>query len=412
METPLGTGIIVSPTLAHTTKGAKSVPQSKFKSTRALPSKPLFFLGEGNNCELIQAIMEEMGWERSENRERFKLKWVQVKSSITFKEFKEGIQIVNHFPNMELIGNKRNLAESLREYSRIQFRFNPTKPITLNEFLPETFILDSPREKEEFLKTIHSEGSMWICKPTHRNQGQGIFLIRGPSEVESKLATPQPQTNTYKGVRKLVQRYIMNPLLLEDRKFDIRVYMLIIAAKPYLVFYHSGYIRLSCVPFVLENEDMHTHLTNQFIQKQHPSYQEVKETTVWSFEKFQQYIDEFYTEAKQLPPRWVFTTMTKKIQVIMQICFSSIMRKLHHRIGYFELLGFDFMVDTDFKVWLIEVNVNPALHTNCSDLLDVIPNIVRNSIILSLEVFDKCIKHKPILPLNLKSPFIPIYKGR
>lgn len=204
----------------------------------------------------------------------------------------------------------------------------------------------------------------------------------------------------------------MNPLLLEGRKFDIRVYMLIIAAKPYLVFYHSGYVRLSCVPFVLDNEDMHTHLTNQFIQKQHPSYQDVKETTVWSFEKFQQYIDEFYTEAKELPPQWVFTTMTKKIQSIMQICFSSIMRKLHHRIGYFELLGFDFMVDTDFKVWLIEVNVNPALHTNCDNLLTIIPNVIRDSICLSIEVFEKCIKHKPLLPICLHSSFIPIYKGR
>ena len=241
----------------------------------------------------------------------------------------------------------------------------------------------------------------------------GIFLIRGPGEAESKLSyAAQSHTLALKGIRKLVQRYIMNPLLLEYRKFDIRVYMLIIAAKPYLVFYHSGYIRLSCVPFVLDNDDMHTHLTNQFIQKQHPSYQEVKETTVWNFEHFQEYIDEFYTETKNLPPRWVFTTMTKKIQNIMQICFSSIMRKLQHRVGYFEILGFDFMIDSDFKIWLIEVNVNPALHTNCDVLQDVIPNIVKSSIILSIEVFEKCIKHKPLLPLSLQSSFIPIYKGR
>ena len=220
------------------------------------------------------------------------------------------------------------------------------------------------------------------------------------------------QSHSTKGVRKLVQRYIMNPLLLEERKFDIRVYMLIIAARPYLVFYHSGYVRLSCVPFVLDNVDMHTHLTNQFIQKQHPSYQEVKESTVWDFEHFQRYIDDVYTQAKQLPPRWVFTTMTKRIQNIMQVCFSSIMRKLQHRVGFFEILGFDFMVDSDFKVWLIEVNVNPALHTNCDVLQEVIPSVVKSSISLSLEIFEKCIKHKPLLPLNLHSSFVPIYKGR
>lgn len=29
----------------------------------------------------------------------------------------------------------------------------------------------------------------------------------------------------------------------------------------------------------------------------------------------------------------------------------------------FELFGFDFMIDTDLKVWLIEVNQNPCLST-------------------------------------------------
>ena len=174
METPLDVvTTALSLTVVQTAKGTKSNSQPKYKSTKALPSKPLFFLGEGNNSELIQKVMEEVGWERSDNRDRFKLKWVQLKSSVTFREFKEGIQMVNHFPNMDLIGNKRNLVESLREYCRIQCRINPMKPITLNDFLPETFILDSPREKEQFLTTIHSEGSMWICKPTHRNQGQG-----------------------------------------------------------------------------------------------------------------------------------------------------------------------------------------------------------------------------------------------
>ena len=29
--------------------------------------------------------------------------------------------------------------------------------------------------------------------------------------------------------------------------------------------------------------------------------------------------------------------------------------------GSFELFGYDFMIDEDFRVWLIEVNENPYL---------------------------------------------------
>ena len=33
----------------------------------------------------------------------------------------------------------------------------------------------------------------------------------------------------------------------------------------------------------------------------------------------------------------------------------------NHRKNTFELFGYDFMIDEDFRVWLIEVNTNPYL---------------------------------------------------
>lgn len=29
-----------------------------------------------------------------------------------------------------------------------------------------------------------------------------------------------------------------------------------------------------------------------------------------------------------------------------------------------------------FQVWLLEVNINPALHTNCQVLMDLLPGVV------------------------------------
>jgi hypothetical protein len=33
----------------------------------------------------------------------------------------------------------------------------------------------------------------------------------------------------------------------------------------------------------------------------------------------------------------------------------------NHRKNHFELFGYDFMIDEDYRVWLIEVNTNPYL---------------------------------------------------
>lgn len=46
----------------------------------------------------------------------------------------------------------------------------------------------------------------------------------------------------------------------------------------------------------------------------------------------------------------VFLFTQKQMQKIMIHCFNSVKHKLQSRIGFFDLFGLDFMVDTDMKV--------------------------------------------------------------
>lgn len=74
--------------------------------------------------------------------------------------------------------------------------------------------------------------------------------------------------------------YITPPLLLGGRKFDIRVYLLVVAARPFVVLYADGYVRLSCASYNVSSQDLTVHLTNQFQQKQHPEYSDMRDDTV------------------------------------------------------------------------------------------------------------------------------------
>ncbi|XP_042310374.1 protein polyglycylase TTLL10-like [Sceloporus undulatus] len=63
------------------------------------------------------------------------------------------------------------------------------------------------------------------------------------------------------------------------------------------------------------------------------------------------------------------------------------------------------------KVWLLEMNSNPALHTNCNALKGIIPTVVNETLDLVIEIFTKIQKRQSILPLESQGHFVLLYSG-
>lgn len=115
-------------------------------------------------------------------------------------------------------------------------------------------------------------------------------------------------------------RYVQNPLLLDGKKFDVRSYMLIACAMPYMVFFGHGYARLTLSLYNPHSSDLSGHLTNQFMQKKSPLYMLLKDSTVWSMEHLNRYINEKFRKSKGLPRDWVFTTFTVSLTLSCVLC--------------------------------------------------------------------------------------------
>ena len=74
---------------------------------------------------------------------------------------------------------------------------------------------------KEKLPSKHCKQNIWLLKPSNMNQGRGIELFRNIREAKQILSKKTPHTHW------VIQKYIERPLLYQDRKFDIRVWVLV-----------------------------------------------------------------------------------------------------------------------------------------------------------------------------------------
>ena len=113
-------------------------------------------------------------------------------------------------------------------------------------------------------------------KPVGKSQGKGIFLLNKLQQIaqwknDFRWKPDGPQAEPY-----IVQRYIMNPLLIGGKKFDMRIYVLVTTYQPLTVYlYRSGFGRFTHHRYSTKIDDIQNtmmHLANVAIQKTAENY--------------------------------------------------------------------------------------------------------------------------------------------
>ena len=170
----------------------------------------------------------------------------------------------------------------------------------------------------------------------------------------------------------IVQKYIVNPALYKGRKFDIRCYGMLTLVNGKLMgyVYDDGYLRTSSVPFNTVNLDNKLlHLTNDAVQNKSEEYGKFECGNKLSFSDYQQYLQET-SDFKGINFR---DDIFSQIKVIMNDTFKAVKHVIapsrDKNLLSFEIFGFDFMLDDQMKVNLIEVNTNPCLETTAGILM-------------------------------------------
>ena len=219
-----------------------------------------FFAGNSCRYPVVREAVAKIGWKIVEENASEKTKsscnfiWVDVSNVV--KDCFSTIQPwqrINHFPGMVNIARKSRLAEHLDSMKK---RFKKDY-----SFYPTTFIL--PRDKHHMKECFDSNGNSkttYIVKPDGGSRGIGIFLTKKWDVIDELSSTH------------VAQRYISDPLLIEKKKFDLRIYVLVTSCDPLRIYlFQDGLVRFCTQDFVKPNKNNLNntcmHLSNYSINK-------------------------------------------------------------------------------------------------------------------------------------------------
>jgi hypothetical protein len=376
-----------------------------------------YFLGNGNNPNVVKRLLEKRPrWRRVFSASSANFCWTAVKKTSILDALPvfegceaEALYKTSDYPHIipnelcfsvtpnvsinisrvklynKLPGNfeltcKKNLMINMTNYykgqnidpfSKIPLSFHLTVDSNSSFFKSFQEIFEHCREKQ---------GKIWIVKPGEfTNRGNGIKIFDSVENIQRYTESHLDNSRSF-----IIQKYLERPFLFKSRKFDIRCYALFTSFNGNLqVFYfREGYLRTSGEEFVLDDiQNRFIHLTNDAIQKNGEKYGKYEKGNKLSYLEFQEYLN------IEAPGKSFFCSVLPKIKSLVKdsvfACFSKLnpTKKLH----CFEVIGYDFMVDDLFNVWLIEANTNPCLELSSPYLEYLIPKMLDQALALSLD---------------------------
>jgi len=413
-----------------TEKRKKKIKKKKFQ----LPSlfkeiKLQYYVYPGNNGKLIDTLMEQRNdkWVKTEiDSVKFcDFIWSPLPNVIDFNYSNEKKQFVNHIEFCSNLSNKLNLYYNL-------FRHCESKKLNLFDYFPFTiclslsqsnfknqiesfkqFCLDLPDytpksdvkyvEKFSILgskrtgenqtinipSTYNTGSNMWIIKPINLNRGRCIQVLNDTDAIVEYLEKLQEMkklegenNNNFKCEHILLQKYLERPLLYQGRKFDIRIWIMLISGQENCVYiFKQGHLKATCGQYDINSSSPFIHLTNYSVQKHNVDFSKIEIGNEISYEEFQEELDKTNTGKN------FFKDIYPKIVYIIRLAVGSAKSNLNHlnRSNCFEIFGCDFILDQKFKPYLLEINLNPGLEISSPLISKLVPRMVDDALKLTID---------------------------
>eukprot|EP00941_MAST-03F_sp_MAST-3F-sp1_P002817 g2817.t1 len=250
--------------------------------------------------EKFEAVLNkaEMG-----NKKIAKLQWDEYES-INWEAGLGGNRVVSGYVMRKGLTRKADLASFVNRH----VAKHPNSLLACH--VPTSIPIELPTnpDRAAFLRSIEdakkaisdSNNGLWMLKPSRIDRGDNKYLVSSPEEMEDVLWREREMLDWCS------QRYIERPLLVDGRKFHIRVNVLVVGAVKVYVHRPSALVSTAALKYTTDSaqmKDSQVHISNSIFARTFHRDGRVHNDGTLDNENVQQNGDGMGSNACAAPPR-------------------------------------------------------------------------------------------------------------
>ena len=318
-------------------------------TTHTTPSPFRFRLSgrrEHEQDAFFEAALEQAGWVRDDDH--WDTCWHTGMPERAVFRATSPTHTVNHIPGNNCLTIKDRLYDTIRGLQeRIAVTRDPDDPaVARTQFVPVVYSM--PDDYHTLQAAAQRDpDQLWLLKPKNSARGRDIRLLDDVAE------TPTDS-------RWMVQGYLHRPHLMDQRKYVLRLYVLITSIEPLRVYlYDQGFAKLASCEYTLDDRsNPYIHQTNPDVNARNADAE--SPVVFIDLERYGEWLRQQGHDDQALFAR------IRDLVALTMISAREPMRAATERFGAdargcYELIGLDVLVDDDLNPWLIECNLSPSM---------------------------------------------------
>lgn len=225
------------------------------------------------------------------------------------------------------------------------------------KYMPETYYY--PEEEKVIqnkFKNYHLNISdLWLVKPSNSGSGKKITFLKLLKNINLK--------------EYVITKYITNINLIQGKKYDLRLYVLIPCLKPLRIYiYSEGLVRIATETYSLNESyinNIFVHLTNVDINKISKNFviantsNDINANT-WNLLMYKKFLRKHHIEWRDIKEQ-IKDIIIKSIISVYQNLTEENERQNLNENSFYNILGFDILINNKFQPILLEINKNPSM---------------------------------------------------